>query len=363
MGQTHRESVEALFLANLGTSDLGANETPLLNYLKNIGVMTKTLGEAVELAAKDPSLPPLRAIILEPSLRCVFEKGVKSVHIVLFVTEQTPPQPGDTSPSFFPVQKALEKEFKFQLQGDIDQVTIPHDPSDWEQMFQFLSEKLEELAQIYPPERYVFVSVTGGTPAASAIKGCCRSLAFWELFENENIWADPPDESDAEALQECLIRPLPDKESEIANHFTTIWKKAGKDNHPIKNLSNFKELVLQHHSIFGSQKEAGLLLFLDAFPAGEYRLCPDIMNPHYPRYYRGESSQADDWEAPSPIYFLTVQNSTFQFHLLMDKYPAEKRGLSPQDLLEKVILWLSNALQKSGIGAKTTSGYGYWRDA
>ncbi|MHA2616643.1 MAG: type III-B CRISPR module RAMP protein Cmr6 [bacterium JZ-2024 1] len=196
---------------------------------------------------------------------------------------------------------------------------------------------------------------------ASAIKGATRSLAFWQLFENTQIWSQPPDESDAQALQELLIRPLPHQDDDFTSHLQKIWKKkANKEDVNIRDLNALRSAIQEFHATFGTQEKAGLILFLDAFPQEEYRLALDIMNPHHPRYYRGEISEASDREEPNPVYFLTLENATFTFHLLLDENRAKKMQYNSTNLLNKATSWLKSALQQAGIGAKTSVGYGYF---
>jgi hypothetical protein len=180
MGQSERVAVESLFLANIGTSDLGWNETPIIDALNREGLHARTLSDAVALVSKDPSRDPLHAIILQPSLQCVFERGVPSLQVILFVTQQTPPHPLDTAPAFPYLKQALEREFKFKLLRDIQEVTIPDNPAEWGLMHEFFKMRVEHLSTAFSPQRHVFVSVTGGTPAANALL----------LFQAVRIWQD-----------------------------------------------------------------------------------------------------------------------------------------------------------------------------
>jgi CRISPR type III-B/RAMP module RAMP protein Cmr6 len=125
----------------------------------------------------------------------------------------------------------------------------------------------------------------------------------------------------------------------------------GKTDHPI----------IQH--IFGTQKEAGTVLFFDAFPTkGEAKFVVDIMNPHYPNYYNSLKSRniippAND-QSPNPIPFLAVMDNTnFTFALA----PRDPNNLQHHKHVELVKGWLLEALQNYGVGGKTSAGYGYFR--
>jgi CRISPR type III-B/RAMP module RAMP protein Cmr6 len=114
--------------------------------------------------------------------------------------------------------------------------------------------------------------------------------------------------------------------------------------------------------VFGSQKQAGTVLFFDAMPLnGEGRFVVDIMNPHYPEYYNSlkssKTTPPTNDQQPNPITFLTVTNTTFTFALAL-RNPNDPEH---KDDLDKAKGWLQEALQKYGIGGKTSAGYGYFR--
>lgn len=98
----------------------------------------------------------------------------------------------------------------------------------------------------------------------------------------------------------------------------------------------------------------GQCTFFDAFPLKAPRIELDVMTPHYQDYYTGDKPPAD-WLSPNPIHFLTVgQGTPFRFMV----------GLPDGDdsLKSKLEVWLKEALETRGIGAKTSVGYGYWKN-
>ncbi|MCX7914501.1 MAG: type III-B CRISPR module RAMP protein Cmr6 [Thermodesulfovibrionales bacterium] len=105
----------------------------------------------------------------------------------------------------------------------------------------------------------------------------------------------------------------------------------------------FEELI----EIFGTQKQAGKVIFMDAYPVDNINLKIDIMNVHYSDYYSGNQPPAD-WQNPNPIKFLTVEETQFQFMILS----------KDKNLAEKAKSLLAEALKEHGIGAKTSLGYG-----
>ncbi len=124
--------------------------------------------------------------------------------------------------------------------------------------------------------------------------------------------------------------------------------------------------------IFGYQKEShykqslrGRIVFFDALPTflGKESIHADIMNPHYGPYYAGEKPPAD-YHDPVPVTFLTLQNASFQFHLGASKREnrkIENHLFKNREPLEVARDCLKSALTEYGIGAKTASGYGYFR--
>ncbi len=115
-------------------------------------------------------------------------------------------------------------------------------------------------------------------------------------------------------------------------------------------INNDPPIVQQ---IFGTQKDAGTVIFFDAMPVdGKVEIDLDIMNAHYPKYYGEQQLPANDQD-PNPVTFLTVINTTFKFAL------APRR---PQDVNDVTLAmeWLQKALQEYGVGGKTSAGYGYF---
>jgi CRISPR-associated protein Cmr6 len=113
--------------------------------------------------------------------------------------------------------------------------------------------------------------------------------------------------------------------------------------------------------VFGTQKQRGGVVFMDAFPEKCDKLEADIMNPHYSDYYQGKSAPTDDSE-PTPIKFYAVPSGTgFTFLLagirVKDEYLDVNRftvkGIQLTELLKVT-------LSEMGIGAKTAIGYGWF---
>jgi CRISPR-associated protein Cmr6 len=108
-------------------------------------------------------------------------------------------------------------------------------------------------------------------------------------------------------------------------------------------------------AVFGTTEQAGSVIFFDAIPLEVPKFQLDIMNPHYPNYYREQGGKPPaDWESPSPVFFLTVHATPYLFAIAA----RSEQGNRLLDLAEK---WLKGALADLGIGAKTSADYGYWQ--
>ncbi len=117
--------------------------------------------------------------------------------------------------------------------------------------------------------------------------------------------------------------------------------------------------------IFGMQDKdgqcAGTVIFFDAMPVppnrapGKMRFAVDIMNPHYPDYYRENDKRApSNDQSPVPVTFLTVEGATFTF-------AVAPRAAGMSDDAARALAWLKEAVQKYGVGGKTSAGYGAFK--
>lgn len=108
---------------------------------------------------------------------------------------------------------------------------------------------------------------------------------------------------------------------------------------------------------FGGQSNEGSVVFLDAYPEQIPKLHIDIVNPHYRDYYQDGKAPVDYLE-PKPIKFLTVApNTTFIFRVIINK-----QNQNYENLKQSIKTILKEALTKEGIGAKTSLGYGIFKE-
>lgn len=116
--------------------------------------------------------------------------------------------------------------------------------------------------------------------------------------------------------------------------------------------------VIAH--LFGTEEQQGAVQFHDVFPCGKYRLKPDVITVHYRDYYEKKKAATDD-QSPVPNNFYTVEADSMEF-VLTQLYggKGEQSGLTGEELLDVAKTWLQLTLTEIGIGAKTSSGYGFF---
>jgi hypothetical protein len=109
----------------------------------------------------------------------------------------------------------------------------------------------------------------------------------------------------------------------------------------------------------------GFLTFFDAVPTpGQKDLLEiDVLNPHYPKFYRSSKRQVpSDDQDPIPVYFLAVKaDTTFVFPFRLGSLREGELTETRDELTKQVSGWLETALSTLGAGAKTAAGYGYFQ--
>ena len=106
------------------------------------------------------------------------------------------------------------------------------------------------------------------------------------------------------------------------------------------------------------EHKQGDVIFLDAYAIALPRLEVDILNPHFPEYYRDpKNNLPTEWQSPNPVNFLTLgvgyeekNRPIFQFALAARSNEGLQLGQE----------WLERGLEQLGFGGKTASGYGYF---
>jgi CRISPR-associated protein Cmr6 len=188
---------------------------------------------------------------------------------------------------------------------------------------------------------------------ASSVKGVLRSWIIQSVFGSENV----PENEQEYPLLNAEFRAFQDED--FCNLFgcpATFDKiQFDSEGKPRKNKDNYVKSTVdvgkKDHNSDGVAYQGELIAF-DAFPVAEPKINVDIMNPHYSKYYSGQGKQAPvDYDSPTPIPFLVVENTSFQFIL--------GKRLGEWEYKERTLIdWLKEALEFNGIGAKTALGYG-----
>jgi CRISPR-associated protein Cmr6 len=199
----------------------------------------------------------------------------------------------------------------------------------------------------------------------SALKGVARSQALFQLAEKLGVPILSPTEATARAKKgiltpleklEAVILSQEDEEAQKTLLSQLLRDNAVPEDAPLRrsNLQSLREMWQPFLEVFGSTERAGSVIFLDAVPMKSPNFQLDIMNPHYPNYYRtqGQNPPAD-WESPNPVFFLTVSETPYLFAIAA-------RSEQGNRLLGFAENWLKGALKELGIGAKTSADYGFW---
>ncbi len=130
-----------------------------------------------------------------------------------------------------------------------------------------------------------------------------------------------------------------------ANYCDMVWGK---------EKPAFKEGGEAFSVIFGTVEEQGHIVFYDALAIpGKINLHRDIMTPHHQSYYTKKGLEApSDFDSPVPVSFISVSGS---FLVALECDDPSEEGRSWLDLALNLV---TEALEKWGVGGKTSSGYG-----
>ena len=191
---------------------------------------------------------------------------------------------------------------------------------------------------------------------ASSIKGVLRSWIIQSVFGTINV----PENEQEYPLLNAESRAFQDVD--FCNLFgcPAKFEKIQFDDEGLPEKNNDRYIKTSENVGKRDQNDDGIayqgeLITFEAFPASlpnPNYFNVDIMNPHYTKYYREQGKQAPvDYDSPTPIPFLVVENTSFQFII------GNRRG-NWQYRDKTLIDWLKEALEFNGIGAKTSLGYG-----
>lgn len=150
----------------------------------------------------------------------------------------------------------------------------------------------------------------------------------------------------ASAVKGCLRNYI------INEYFDGIEEAAEKDFNFIKIFGG----------IYEDEVYKGGVVFLDAFPLDNniITVAKDIMTPHYDY---ANNNYRDDYLI-TPISFLVIKEVRFRFPIKIrtKMYIAEKGESKLEYTQNYLVQELSKMLENHGIGAKTSVGYGFFKD-
>lgn len=173
----------------------------------------------------------------------------------------------------------------------------------------------------------------------SAVKGIARSQALWEIHE-----AQAPDKPRLLRLAMLLFGF---GANDIKGKGDFAWAGSAASANAVAEGIGCKDFK-------------GCACFLPAYPTTPPKLVVDMVNPHYPDYYRGRRDKAEDNESPVPNYFPAVDaGASFGFAVLLNRLPVLD-GVTSAGFLDQAKQWLERAVTRKGVGAKTAAGYGWF---
>ena len=117
-----------------------------------------------------------------------------------------------------------------------------------------------------------------------------------------------------------------------------------------------------HKFLFGDTTQAGAIAFEDAWWAPAGKASPfhlEVMTPHHHDWQDGGKAPPTDFDSPVPVNFLSF-NGTFHFRVAWQgPNPAgEKEEKALESWLKLALDLLAETLAESGVGGKTSSGFG-----
>jgi CRISPR type III-B/RAMP module RAMP protein Cmr6 len=231
----------------------------------------------------------------------------------------------------------------------------------------------------------------------SSVRGLVHHVAEMELLDDpeREAWPEQTEPPDSAALDRFLdaaaqvraifgslvVEPIDAQQSQAAasterretpRSLLKCWLGSGA----LRDGSRQSQAARARVLLAG--QTGGLAAFYDAVPdpGAADLLEVDILNPHYPRFYRSQGRDAppSDDQDPGPVHFLAVRpDARFLFPLRLAEWPdrsnADQAGkerlgalgsLTRGQAADNLRRWLLRGLDEWGAGAKTAAGYGYF---
>jgi CRISPR-associated protein Cmr6 len=122
-----------------------------------------------------------------------------------------------------------------------------------------------------------------------------------------------------------------------------------------------KDYKMLFEDIFGSQENKGKVIFFDLFCFGDIELNPEVLTAHFDSYYQDKAMPTDD-KNPTPVKFLVIEEAEFTIPLAVEKGRVFASGADSVQILQILSQWIKTMLIEQGIGSKTASGFGRFKD-
>lgn len=188
----------------------------------------------------------------------------------------------------------------------------------------------------------------------SAVKGVSRHTALWAIRSAES-------DQEKRRLLRLALLVFGFGEEDLKHHKSkTNWAWAAGSMEILHDV--LRQLPPASHF-------KGLVSFLPASPASEnMRIVAEGLTPHT------DQKTAEESQKLNPLTFPAVERgSQFAFALVLNRQPENGDEHTIQEVLDQAEAWLKQAVTGTGIGAKTSAGYGWvtldesadaqWRDA
>lgn len=137
-----------------------------------------------------------------------------------------------------------------------------------------------------------------------------------------------------------------------AHHCHRVW--GAKD-------PAFQKDADHHRWLFGTTEQAGAITFLDAWwtPGINGPLVHEVITPHHQKWQDGGDVPPTDFDSPIPVPFLAASGKFLMALEYSGPKPADKAEADQCGAWVK-LAWnlLRETLTESGVGGKTTSGFG-----
>lgn len=204
----------------------------------------------------------------------------------------------------------------------------------------------------------------------SAVKGCARRMAIWELSQESN-----PDKKSELLAKIALIFGWGDQEWKSGRDKKNIaisdfWLAMAPYDHSLsltdadkQRLNMWEEIepkatnIIQEHTCCLLKNGfAGLVNFLPSYPNSKGIIENDIITPHHADYYAKKLDKAYDIENPIPVSLPRVRFTKQNYFSLALTTALPK----DHQFLCQAKKWLRESLEIFGIGAKTSAGYGWF---